>query len=529
MKYIYMKGKNIKIEDINLNFLAEDHAESRPEIKGTYKILVADDDESVHTITNMILKSFVFEDRSLQIINTYSAEETMDVLKSTHDIAVLLLDVVMEEKDSGLKVVDYLRKELDNKTTRIVLRTGQPGQAPEEKVIIDYDINDYKLKTELTKQKLFTTMYSCLRSYRDIVAIEKNRQNLEKMIRASDDMLKQDSFEGFLNSVFEQLFIVFSEEADGLLLRENKNSSQNGIIFIEQESTFKIIAGTGVYSQYNNHELSTIESLKELNQKLQCINNEESNVIILDNGFVFFSKGRDGIRNYVYIETGRHEYNFELIQLFLRNYSLALDNYALSRMMLDTQHNIIMTLSEVIEKMSYETSYHIQRVSSLMFLMAQKCGFSKIECENLRLASKMHDVGKISIPDHILKKPDKLTAEEFNIIKNHTIVGYDILKKTDHATFRLAADIALYHHEKFSGEGYPHGLAGNDIPFAARIMAIIDVFDALISRRCYKEPYTMEDTINIIQGEKGRHFDPDLVDLFIDSLDEVKKIIVKFN
>lgn len=147
-----------------------------------WKILVADDDEGVHSVTELVLRSFTYKDRPLQIINTYSGNETIEVLKNETDVAIILLDVVMETDDAGLKVIDKIRNELGNKMIRIILRTGQPGQAPEEKILIDYDINDYKNKAELTSIKLKSSIITSLRSYMFIKKIDELKSTMERKV-----------------------------------------------------------------------------------------------------------------------------------------------------------------------------------------------------------------------------------------------------------------------------------------------------------------------------------------------------------
>ena len=147
-----------------------------------WKILIADDDEGVHSVTELVFNSFKFNDKPLQFINTYSGEETLEVLKKNTDIAVILLDVVMETDDAGLKVIDKIRNELNNKMIRIILRTGQPGQAPEDRVLIDYDINDYKNKSELTSRKLKSSIITSLRSFIDLKKINELNTTLERKV-----------------------------------------------------------------------------------------------------------------------------------------------------------------------------------------------------------------------------------------------------------------------------------------------------------------------------------------------------------
>jgi diguanylate cyclase (GGDEF)-like protein len=156
--------------------------------KPTWKILIVDDERAVHRATELALRNFTFEGKALQFVSAYSGEEGKH-----QDAAIMLLDVVMETHDAGLKVAQFIREKLNNRRVRIVLRTGQPGEAPEESVILDYDINDYKLKVELTRQRLITVVISCLRSYRDILTIEHQKAELTqafKSLQQAKDQLK---------------------------------------------------------------------------------------------------------------------------------------------------------------------------------------------------------------------------------------------------------------------------------------------------------------------------------------------------
>jgi putative two-component system response regulator len=139
-------------------------------------------------------------------------------------------------------------------------------------------------------------------------------------------------------------------------------------------------------------------------------------------------------------------------------------------------------------------------------------------------ASPMHDIGKIGVPDQILLKPGKLTPEEFEKMKEHTLIGYKILSGSDSTLLKLASEIALSHHEKYDGSGYPYGLSGEEIPLSGRIVAVVDVFDALTSRRPYKEPYPNEKAYEIIRQGSGTHFDPKIVELFFGNLSEIVRI-----
>jgi len=171
-------------ENDKLLFAAELPGQSGSTSPEPWKIMIVDDEEEVHQVTHMVLDNFTFEDASVNFISAYSGGEAKNLLARHPDTALILLDVVMESDQAGLEVARYIRNELKNRFIRIILRTGQPGHAPERQVIVDYDINDYKSKSELTSQKLFTTVTAGLRSFRDIHTIEKSRQRLEKIITA---------------------------------------------------------------------------------------------------------------------------------------------------------------------------------------------------------------------------------------------------------------------------------------------------------------------------------------------------------
>ncbi|MGE4497500.1 MAG: HD-GYP domain-containing protein [Deferribacterales bacterium] len=185
-----------------------------------------------------------------------------------------------------------------------------------------------------------------------------------------------------------------------------------------------------------------------------------------------------------------------------------------------TQKEIIFTMAEAGEMRSKETGFHVKRVAEYSYLLAVGCGMSEKEAELLKMASPMHDIGKVAIPDAVLLKPGKLTDEEWEIMRSHAVMGYNILRHSERKILKAAATVALTHHEKWNGKGYPHGLAGEDIHIFGRITAIADVFDALGSDRVYKKAWDMDRILKLMQEESGQHFDPALVKVFFDNLDK---------
>ena len=186
-----------------------------------------------------------------------------------------------------------------------------------------------------------------------------------------------------------------------------------------------------------------------------------------------------------------------------------------------TRLQVIQRLGRAAEYKDNETGLHILRMSHYAQVLALAGGFTTQHAEDLLHAAPMHDIGKIGIADHILLKPGKLTAEEYQEMQKHPLIGAEIIGDCESALLKMAKTVALYHHEKWDGSGYPHGLAGEAIPVEARIVALCDVFDALTSTRPYKKAWTVPDTLDYIRQQKGLHFEPRLVDLLEQQLPQI--------
>jgi putative two-component system response regulator len=193
-----------------------------------------------------------------------------------------------------------------------------------------------------------------------------------------------------------------------------------------------------------------------------------------------------------------------------------------------TQHEIIRILGRAAEYKDNETGMHVLRMSKICYLIGQAYGLDPRELHLLETASPMHDIGKIGIPDHILGKPGRLDVKERAIIEQHAKIGSNIIGPQTSELLRMATIIADQHHEKWDGTGYPLGLRGEEIHLFPRIVAVADVFDALTSRRPYKEAWNFEDAVELIQQERGRHFDAEVVDKFISVLPQIRLIVKDF-
>jgi len=506
------------MEDDTLSFIEEDTILSSTE-KETWKVLIVDDEAEVHVVTKLVLGDFVFEGKEVDFISVYSAEEAKKKLHEHKDIALIILDVVMERADAGLELVKYIREVLANKLVRIVLRTGQPGEAPESRIIVEYDINDYKEKTELTAQKLVTTLISSLRSYRDLVTIEKNKSGLERIIESTPEIFSMKSMQNFASGVLLQLIAM-------LKLNKSKSSLQvsSFAATCKKDGLLNILAATGIFEEKMTEELP-----KDIQCKLdKALLGKES--MFFEDCFILYWHSADRYDYLIYMEGDQRikDLDRRLLDVFCLNVFSAFENLKLHLEMYHTQREVFFRLAEVAEFRSKETGNHVRRVAEYTKLLAEKYGLSDKDIDMIQLASPMHDIGKLGIPDDILHKPDILTGTEFDIIKMHSNIGYEMLRGSELEMLRAAAIIAKQHHERYDGMGYPNGLKGENIHIFARITAIADVFDALGCDRVYKKAWPLDEIIQYFKAERGAQFDPILVDLLMAHLDDILQVKEKF-
>jgi response regulator RpfG family c-di-GMP phosphodiesterase len=198
-----------------------------------------------------------------------------------------------------------------------------------------------------------------------------------------------------------------------------------------------------------------------------------------------------------------------------------------TRHLLDREREIVWRLSRATERRDNDTGAHILRIGKISSILAEELGLAVKECRMIELAAQMHDIGKVGIPDDILFKPGRLTPAERTLMETHAQIGWDILSGSDSPLVQLAAEIAVSHHEKWDGSGYPHRLAGEAIPIGGRICALADVFDALMAVRPYKQAWSLDKAIAYIEENSGSHFDPACVAAFRSRLDDIVAIIME--
>jgi signal transduction histidine kinase/CheY-like chemotaxis protein len=306
--------------DDDIVHLIEGPGDEPPEQGPRWKIAVIDDEPAVHDGTRFALHDYRLNGQGLEILSAYSAAEGRELMRSHPDVAVVLLDVIMESDTAGLGLVEFIRKELKNETVRIILRTGQPGQAPERRVIVDYDINDYKAKTELTADKLFTALTAALRSHQQLERMVQTRRGLEIIIEAASALFDFKSMQRLAEGVLTQIASLLNVDCAGILvLREGQNAHE----------TFSVLAGSGCYSRFIGSEVSEIieHDLRHLVEEAFTRRHHEFS----PRRSVLYIKTLSGREVVVVLEAARHLSSTDraLVEIFCSRLSIAFDNVIL--------------------------------------------------------------------------------------------------------------------------------------------------------------------------------------------------------
>lgn len=470
-----------------------------------WRILVVDDEPDVHAVTALSLRDFRYAGRKTELLGAFSGGEARDILEHEPDIAVALIDVVMESDDAGLRLVEYIRGTLGNQMMRLVIRTGQPGVAPEREVIDSYDIDGYKDKSELTAQKLYTTVRSALKAWHDLRVIDANRKGLIRILNATPQLYlhRVEEMEVFFSGVLMQVAALCNLEGimvaslDGFVATVGKKPEIRASI-----GNFNGPDGAGRALEVHRRWASTLLA--------------GNDVAVLPDHIVLTPLAISGKPvGYIYLEgvAGLGDNDRHLIQVMANQVSAALQSLSLREDLKEANSQALYMLAEASEYKDEDTGSHLHRMRRGTVLLAQTCGLDAELATGFGEAAILHDVGKMGIPDQILQKPARLTADEYEVMKRHTLIGESILGRS--RWLQLSRDCAVSHHEHWNGAGYPHGLRGEDIPLIGRIVAVMDVFDALAHRRPYKPAWPLEDVVAEISRCAGTQFDPKVVEAFL--------------
>lgn len=347
----------------------DENSDSELTPKNSWPILIVDDEPAIHTVTKFALEDEYFDGKKLSFISAFTAQEAKEILNSRNDIALVLLDVVMEVETAGLDMVAWIREDLNNQLIRIILRTGQPGQAPEKTVILNYDIFDYKNKTELTAQKLFSCVISGLRSYRDVLALSNHSIGLKRVVKSTADLFKKQYVSEYASGVLLQLTSLLYTSADAVLVNLDARKG----VDVEPGNS-KIIAAVGDYEQHLGANVSSVLSDQILRD---CL--DSTQVIyksIGDREILFSYKTRDDHKTLLCIKFKQcfSSDDLSLIELFVQSVAIAQERMRFWQETEETLNEMIKLLSGSIEKHAKQGDQYFTGVTKIAMLLAKKHG-----------------------------------------------------------------------------------------------------------------------------------------------------------
>lgn len=524
------------VEKINLSQLSENLFAPDTElpspgdgIEKTWDILVVDDEPDVFQTTRLALTGKRFEGRSIVLKYAASALEAKKIIERNEtEFAVILLDVVMESEHAGLDFAKWLREENGNYLIRIILRTGQPGQAPEEKVIIEYEIDDYKAKAQITSQKLYVSVISALRAYRSLHALNRSRIGLQRTLDASANLFDLDAFEDFAKGILQQIQAIINIDTERML-------------FMRVNGKVELVASEGGKEEGSSERESYVLEAVEQAFESKCS-------VVRDGSITVFVGGSQEKPAVVYVESAEEldEVAIYLIDLFCQRIGSGFETSEMLKRLKQAHNSTVAVVADLVEYKDDNTGEHVLRVAKMSRAIASQLLKNQHYTDildadfihTLGYAAILHDVGKVAVPDEILKKPGKLTDNEWVVMKTHSQTGGEILERNiervdDNEHLKLGAEIAYFHHERWDGNGYPIGMKEEAIPLSARITSVADVYDALIHERCYKKAWPKEMAVDLIISERGKAFDPHVVDAFVQALslsdEEMAQYSIRFD
>lgn len=473
-------------------------------------LLVGGGQEQVVLLSHL-LDGFDFEGHPVRLLYADNIHEARTLFDEQPDIGVVLLELDASEEWHQLEFTVYLRETLANAAVRIVVVADKRWAGAEEEIMLGYDINSFRVKGEFDGGigKLKSALVGSIRAYRDFKKTEDEKKSLEHVALSSSLVLNAGSLEELAQDVLRHLSSILKT-----------NGSFGGLILQKSNHNWRKLAATGQYADLDIYSLP--RDVENVLPRLRTFNRRS----LAFEGFSFHAPSISGTERLIFIDSCRtpSDWEYYLAESYCANTDAVFENMELRHEIESTQKEIIYTLGEIAETRSQETGFHVKRVAEYTKLLALKYGLPEEEANLLALASPMHDIGKVGISDSILNKPGKLTQQEYALMQTHALSGYEMLKHSSRPILKTAAIIALQHHEKYDGGGYPQGLKGEDIHLYGRITAIADVFDALASDRVYKKAWPLVEIVDLFRKEKGGHFDPELTDLFLEHLDEFLEI-----
>ena len=483
-----------------------------------WKILIADDDRDVHTATRMALRGVDYRGRGLEFIDAYSGEETLTLLRANPDTALVFLDVIMESANAGLVAAQRIR-ESGFDLVRIIIRTGFPGEAPERKIIVDYDIHDYKEKTGLSLQKLFTAVISALRTYADMMSLEQHRRGLMSVLE-SVSWFDFNAVQRYVAGMVAEFCDLARLQAPLLVVvsRAGKRAA----------AAPQVVASFGDWPEVG--EICATDQLPAPVLGLILASFEQGRALSAGSGATWFSRG-DGIE-LVTFAAGPDPYaeaDQVLLDVLLSKVCQALSNHRTFVAVLGERDAVLWGLALRAERWNPGAAVELAALADLATAIARRLVTTlafpgELDSDFVRdigVAAALHDLGNEALEVGLLAHNRSFEPDERAAMRVHVSAGRQILESfsagaAQTAALALAGEVIDAHHERFDGSGYPRRLCGTAIPLAARVVAVADVYIAMTAARPQRPALSAAAACAEISSGKDSHFDPRIVEAFLE-------------
>ncbi len=496
-----------------------------PSAKARLNVLVVDPDPSLAELTRTALDGFSLDGAPVSVLTATTAAEAREALYRNPGTAVVLLEPALDPADdgppAGLGFIDHIRKDLGNSRVRILICTAHPDRAPEDEVVEGQDVSDYRLKDGLTARALRTAVVPRLRAFTNLQAQAAGRKALARMLVATTGLMEMRTPDVLFPNILPRVVGLLGIGRHALLCIQGDT--------LPRDRRIRVRASTGRFAKWKDVDLA---DLGEPNVTAVLDRLSPSSETIVEPGYCALRlRAHGGIIGMIYVEGHNNDgtaREWQLLELFRNKCSIAFENALLFEELNTAQKATVLAMGSLAEYKDNAASGHLQRIERLVGdiageLLAQGRFSDELDgdlAEKVGLAALLHDVGMMSVSDETLGIPGELEGSDMAAVQRHTVIGHRILSEAalplrGRSLLSVAAEIARYHHERYDGSGYVEGLSGAAIPLPARIMAVADVFDALITDRRYRKALGVENAIGWIAERAGKDFDPLVVEAFL--------------
>lgn len=486
-----------------------------------WQVLVVDTDARLADLVRESLLDVYAGGRPIEVRSACDPATGLEAIMAAPDTAVLVVSMSLRSGLDGLTLADQARAVPGAEELRVIVVTEQASTASVRQLIAVNDVDDVIADDALNAARLFSSVFRSLRYYRELTIERDTRHAIERMVDESASLQRGLDVSTLARGWLDQLCAILGIQQAG------DDRAEAVMVQLDAQGGAQALAACGRLTRLPPDcvpasvlmAVRTVDPLPGTSAWRRA-----------DGEFVARMRCDADIDVAIFArsESAFTEVSGSAISVFCRHVLMSLSAQQLEAAATRSQNRLIMMLGEAIERRSMETGNHVRRVGEYSRLLGRLCGLRRDETELLLIAAALHDAGKVAIPDAILNKPGRLTAEERTVMQTHAAIGARMFEGQDTPVLEAARVIALQHHERWDGRGYPNGLSGQDIHIYGRIAGIADVFDALASDRVYKRAWPMEKVLDLLREERGRQFDPQLVDLMLAHLPKFLQIRAQF-